>query len=303
MTDADCVFPHRDRDSGKWVAFLRPRTHPKRRFIGHSVSDDFDHWTYPRMLLTPDVGDDEWVEFYGLTAVAIDSWRIGLLWVYHNNPSYSPMTNELVYSRDGVHYHRAMPGTEFLPLGSAGDPDSRMLRPLAILERVSECFIYYEGTNSEHGSDRGMPMQKGCHAKGELPRSVTGLARLPWGHFCGLHATLDGMVETRWLCNYGKGGLKIVAAVMDGGSICAELVDHYGALIPGWGRDESRVHVDDFGCLRFSWGRDDLIGDFGQTSCAGGKIGHVVKIRFHLHKATLFGFQLGDSDAMPPYVD
>ncbi len=154
MTDADCILGHRDPTSGKWVAFFRPRTHPKRRFIGYAVSDDFDHWTYPRMLLTPDAGDDEWIEFYGLTAAAVDSWRVGALWVYHNNPAFSPMTNELVYSRDGMHYYRAMPGAEFLPLGPVGTPDSRMVHPIALIERGSEFFLYYQGANREPGADR-----------------------------------------------------------------------------------------------------------------------------------------------------
>ena len=91
LTDADCILGHREPTTGKWVAFFRPRTHPKRRFIGYAESEDFDHWTYPRMLLTPDAGDDEWMEFYGLTVACLGRWRVGCLWVYHNNPEHSPM--------------------------------------------------------------------------------------------------------------------------------------------------------------------------------------------------------------------
>ena len=58
VTDCDCVLPGRDPASGKFVGFFRPRTQPKRRFIGLSESDNFEHWTYPRMILTPDANDD-----------------------------------------------------------------------------------------------------------------------------------------------------------------------------------------------------------------------------------------------------
>jgi len=302
LTDCDCVLNERDPTSGKWVAFLRPRTSPKRRFIGYATSDDFEHWTLPRMLLTPDAEDDEWTEFYGLTAVTVGGWRVGSLWIFHNNPSLSPMTNELVYSRDGFHYHRAMPRTEFLPLGPPGAPDSRMLHPFAFLEHGNEFLLYYQGSNRDHGSDRGQEMPPGRPAPGEESRSVMGLARLPWGHFCGLRARYDGMVETKWRCNYGDGGVQAVAALEPGGAICAEILDQYGAVIPGWDRAGCRVRDGDDGRLRFSWGSDDLVGSYGQTSAAGGAVGHVVKLRFHLHRATLFGFQVGAEETLPAYL-
>src|SRR5262249_3356381 len=59
VTDSNCLLPYRDPLSGRWVGFFRPRTSPKRRFIGYSESRDFEHRTYPRMLLTPDARDDE----------------------------------------------------------------------------------------------------------------------------------------------------------------------------------------------------------------------------------------------------
>jgi hypothetical protein len=302
MTDADCILGQRDPATGKWLAFFRPRTRPKRRFIGYALSDDFDHWEYPRMLLTPDEGDDEWTEFYGLTATAVGRWRVGCLWVFHNNPEFSPMTAELVYSRDGINFHRAMPGSEFLPLGPVGSFDSRMVHTLALIERPGEFFLFYHGTNREHGSDRGQKMPPGRYDEGEPPKTGIGLARIPWGQFCGYRAAVDGMVESRWLCNYGQGGVQAVAAVEDGGWVRAKIVDQFGQVIPGWDRSASRARVGEDGRLHFSWGRDELVGSYGQCSDDGGVVGHVVKLRFYLHGATLFGFQVGEEGAMPPYV-
>ena len=296
LTDADCILPHRDPATGKWVGYFRPRTHPKRRFIGYSESDDFERWTYPRMLITPDDGDAEWIEFYGLAATSVGDIRIGALWVYHNNPAHSPMTNELVLSRDGQNYVRALPTQQWLPLGPDGSLDSRRLWPVALIEQGEELLIYYNAGNREHGSDRGMEMQHGQLPDGDVALSSVGLARIPLGHYCGLHAEMDGMVESKWLCNYGQGAVEALAHVNDGGSIQAEVLDQYGVVVPGYDRVGSHAEQIGEGRYRFTWGGQDA---GGQILDADSRVKHVVKLRFYLYKATLFGFQVGQPGAMP----
>ena len=255
------------------------------------------------MLLTPDAGDAEWTEFYGLSAAVFGRWRVGALWVYHNNPDFSPMTCELVYSRDGLNYRRAMPGCEFLPLGPAGAWDSRRAWPIGLLAVGNDARVYYNGGNQTHGSDRFMDMQPGERPAGEDPRSGIGLARLPMGHFCGLRAEADGMVETKWLCNYGDAGARMLADIADDGWVRVEILDQYGRVIPGWEREHSACRLGDDGVWRLHWGREDLTGACNQVSEAGGKIGHVLKLRFHLHEATVYGFDVGEEGAMPDYAD
>jgi len=111
------------------------------------------------------------------------------------------------------------------------------------------------------------------------------------------------MVETKYLTNYGEGGLQAVAAVEPDGFIQAEILDQYGKVIPGWQREGSQTRTGDRGRLFFTWKPGGLEGRFGQTSDQGGKVGHVVKLRFYLHKATLFGFQLGRPGSRPDYVE
>jgi hypothetical protein len=179
-----------------------------------------------------------------------------------------------------------------------------MLMPHALLERGPEILLYYQGSNGDHGSDRGRrKMTPSRTVGGEPRRGGVGLARLPWGQFCGLRADPDGVVETKWLCNYGASGVRAVAAVEEGGSVRAEVLDQYGAVIPGWGREECRSREEgERGLLCFYWGREDLVGRAGQTSDKQGRVGHVVKLRFHLHRAALFGFQPAGQEATPAYT-
>jgi len=299
VTDADCLFPRRDPLSGKWVGFFRPRTAPKRRFLGLSESDDFDHWTRPRMLLTPDAQDEEWTEFYGLAAACLGEWRVGAMWVYRNHPDYSPMTTELVYSREGRAYHRAFPRRKFVPLGPAGAFDCRMIMPVALVEHGPEFLIFYSGWNREHGSDRGMPMQNKEAALCEPLKTGIGLARVNKHHLCGLQAEGSGVIESRWLCNYGESGVLLAADIAPSGTILVELLDQYGKVLPGWSGRESRLAPCGDGRFRCLWS-GDRSAQPGRASPEGGTIGHVLKLRLCIHKATLCGFQAGDAPGAGP---
>lgn len=294
MTDAACLLPGRDPRTGQWVAFLRPRTHPKRRFVGYSTSVDFEHWSYPRMLLTPDKADSEFVEFYGLTTTYVDGYYIGLLWVFHNNPTYSPMTTELVYSRDGQLYERVLPGHEFLPLGASNEFDCRMITPISLVSREHDLLLYYNGANHDHGSDRGQAMPPGVVEPGQPRRRAIGLARLPRGMYAGYHADQTGLVETKYVTNFEGPGPRILAHVAPGGSIRAELLDHYGRVLPGWEHSRCRPVAHDHGIISFAWGAQDLTGQLDDISPEGGRVQRVIKLRLYLDRATVYGFSVGE---------
>ena len=298
ITDANCLQPYRDRGSGSWVAFLRPRTQPKRRFVGRGTSGDFLRWTHPEMLLTPDSGDDEFTEFYSLSTAVVGTFHVGALWVFHDHPEDSPMTTELVYSRGGRSFHRALPRAEWIPRGPEGSFDSGQVCPVRLLPVGEELFVYYNGVDRHHRLKRG-PKPPVVNPKTVGATRRTGLARLPLQALCGLRADHDGVVETRWVCNYGQTGVQAVADVDPGGSVRAEILDPFGSVVPGWDRAASGSVAAADGRLRLWWERPELRGIPGQTSDAGGTVGHVMKVRFHLHRATLFGFQVGEETSFP----
>lgn len=312
VTDADSVMPFREPTTGKWIGYFRPRTRPKRRFLGYAESDDFIHWTYPRMLLAPDAHDTIFTEFYSMAVTLVAQRRVGIMWVYHNNPEHSILTNELVYSRYGLNYQRVMPRQCFIPLGKSGELDSRRVWPTRMLEVDDKMLIYYGGGNVEHGSDRidaitSGKMQPGWANDrlatervdpGCIPISNIFLAELPWGHFAGLKAEFEGVVETTWLDNYGSRGVEIAAAIEDGGYIRVEILNVYGQVLAGWDVDSSRLEPGPRGTYRVIWGKGGN-GRYGDKSDAGEEIGHVVKLRFHLYRSTLYGIQIGEEEVSP----
>lgn len=304
LTDMDCVLPCRDPVAGKWTAYFRPRTSPKRRYIGLSESDDFVNWTSPRMILTPDSSDSEWLEFYGLCANVISGWRVGLLWRMFNHPDSGFMTNELVYSRNGRDYHRAMPNQQFLPLGGDEDIDARGLWPCSIIECDDEIYIYSMARNSSHGANRDrqgndIQMTDSHTPPGQERRAGITLSRLPCGRFCGYEAVEMGEIETKWLTNYGAHGLEVVADIHPHGGLQVELLDVHGKTIPGWTREKSRFIPKDNGKHHIVWSSDGrLDGRYLQESSEGGVVGHVLKIRFHLRRAALYGFNIGETERL-----
>ena len=79
----------------------------------------------------------------------------------------------------------------------------------------------------------------------------------------------------------------------------AEILDPYASVVPGWDRAASGSVAAADGHLDLWWERPELRGIPGQTSDAGGTVGHVMKVRFHLHRAALFGFQVGEETSFP----
>jgi hypothetical protein len=295
MTDANSLLPHRDPRTGKWVCYMRPRTHPKRRFVGLSTSDDFEHWTYPQMILTPDANDSEFLEFYGVTVMMCHGFYVGMVRCFNNHPAFSPMTNGLVFSRDNMNWQRVMPGVQFLPQGPSGSADSVMIGAISMFRRGNETWLYYSGGNRDHGSDRAQDMPPGRVEEGQERKHIIGLAKFPFGHFCGLEATTEAIVETKYLANYGQRGPRAIAAMQPNGWISAEILDHYACVLPGFEKKNCRAIAGDDGLIRFEWGDQRLEGRLNDKSPEGGLVQRVVKVRFYLHYATLFGFSIGEA--------
>ena len=122
-TAPDCPIGFLRAPDGRFAAYHRMAGYGRRVF--RSESWDFAHWSgEPRMVLEPDAGDPPQTQFYGLGACAYGPYELGTLWIYATDPddhgpgkAHGLQTPELAYARAGTAWHRAEPGTAFIPNG------------------------------------------------------------------------------------------------------------------------------------------------------------------------------------------
>lgn len=245
------------------------------RRVGQAESEDFVHWTPIRVVLEAD-SDDPLLrgEFYNVEVMQYEGLRIGLMTVFSYSQDYCQGQVQVVYSRDGMHWHRGGNREVFLPRSDRpGDFDWGSIYPCqGPLVVGDEIWIYYTGCNYDHNLD--------------LPDGVTeiqtgiGLAKLRLGGFVSVDAEQEGTLTTKPLTFSGE--KLIINADAKRGHILVEILDADAKPIPQFGpascdaleRDEIRHIV--------TWQ--------GVTNLSG-LAGKVVKLRFHLKEAKLFSFQ------------
>lgn len=250
----------------------------RRRCVGFSATEDFEHWPATTLVLAPDEYDDRWVtkpieqtDFYGMSGFAYESMYIGFLWVFRitDGKSDGPIFVELTTSRDGVHWERqAAPRDPVLPLGPAGAWDDGMVfTPNHPLVEGDTIRLYYGGFDSTHGADGA---------------AGVGLATLRKDGFASLDAgDAEGVVTTRPLLGC-EGSLELNYAAPEG-RVQVEVLDAEGVAVPGYGRDACAPLTGDAVRGAVTWdGRSDL------------PAGRPLRLRFFLRNASLYSFAAGD---------
>ena len=99
--DAECLW--QDRTTGRYYAFLKDRAGRNRsRML--STSDDFEQWSEPQWIITPDHGDNQGTNFYNQSAFSMAGRALGFLNVYDVTTQTSWV--ELVESGDTLSWRR-----------------------------------------------------------------------------------------------------------------------------------------------------------------------------------------------------
>ena len=166
-TDPDAPIGFLRAPDGRFVAYHRMDGYGRRVF--RSESWDFAYWSgEPRMVLEPDAGDPPQTQFYGLGACAYGPYELGTLWIYATDPAdrgSSKMrglqTPELAYARAGTAWHRAEPGTAYIP---NGDPC------------VTPAWLPGRPSPQPSPSGRGSKSGRGSRDDGGLARVSNGAA-------------------------------------------------------------------------------------------------------------------------------
>ena len=150
--DAECLW--RDRQSGRYYAFLKDRVGPNRsRML--SWSDDFEHWSEPHWIITPDHGDDRGTNFYNQTAFRMAGRILGFLNVYDVSTQTSWI--ELIESPDGSSWQRMPSRSRLLQPGGPGSHDGGGAYP-GLGEPIlkgNEYWYYYYASPARHDEGQG----------------------------------------------------------------------------------------------------------------------------------------------------
>ena len=168
-----------------------------RRAVALATTANFTNWPASApLVLWPDAFDDRWslnvtqrTHFYGLSAFFYETMYLGFLWIHRatnltSNPTgyegyqIGPIFDELVSSRDGVHWTREEGDRPpILGLGAANTWEGGMVfTPRAPVVEGNTIKIWYSGFKNQH--DTALKKQQ----------SAIGLATLRKDGFASLDA-------------------------------------------------------------------------------------------------------------------
>jgi len=282
----------RDPNSGSY--FLYHKTPGQSiRTVSRAISEDFVEWQESRLVLAPDIHDAPDTQFYGMSAFPYAGLCLGLIWVYHTYPQTVDM--QLVYSDDGLNWHRACERKLFLHLVptnrySGKSFDSMMVYPASSpVEKDGLLWFYYSGFSVPH------------NALPEAHDGQIGVACVPRDAFCRLDATGEGVVVSRpftvrgskLIVNGGVRGpdeadetLPAWSGLFDGcpsgcGSIVAEVQDENENPISGYLAEDCRAFMGSGSDTEIHW---------KEGSDLSSMEGRQVRLKFLIRNASLYSW-------------
>ena len=304
----DVITGYYDERRALWVAF------PK---IGHTVlghdrrvfwlitSEDFAHWTEPKLAFVPDLRDDASslarveevrslldvpddpklmrTEFYGIGAYPAESCTLAFVWVFtiNNNARYGnhegPGELQLAVSRDLEHWDRPF-RTPCVPRGKLGEWDCGFFctqsRALTVGDEV---WLYYTGSTYTHGTP--CLYRKEGTGRGTRHTGAIGLAIWERDRFVSADAPSEG----GWLLTvpvvFTGDRLEVNARTKPKGGLSVGLLTPDGRPIEGFERSE-KIRGDSLR-HRVTWKGQDSLASLAGTP---------VMLRFEMKSSELFAF-------------
>ena len=225
------------------------------------TSEDFQHWSQPRLVWTPDLRDDAGslgrieqvrplldvpddpafmrTEFYGISVYVAESCTLGFPWTFTINNNQrtginqeGPIEIQLASSRDLVSWERHF-RTPAISLGAIGEWDCGMIITQFRALRVGdEIWFYYGGCNYTHG----LPDFRLAEETGRGRRYTTnvGLAKWKLDRFVSVDGPAEGGTLTTIPIVFDGKRLEINAHVRPGGTFVVEILDAAGRRIDGF---------------------------------------------------------------------
>ena len=236
-----------------YVITLRPE-HGDRR-IAISETKDWKTFTKPEIILQTDPLDTEASLFYGMPVIEYDQMFIGLLWIYHVDPTLlqnekfplgsfdmefgddltrimGKIDCQLSYSVNGIHFQRSL-RDPFIQNSDPGKHGSGCIYPSSLVPYKDTLRIYSSSSKGEHAQIRFKP---------ELKQSAILVHEIRKDGFVYLEPSGGtGELTTKWLLIQGD-NFSINTNVPNG-EILVQIMDHVGNPIEGYEYEN---------CIRYS---------------------------------------------------
>ena len=305
---ADVITGYYDEARKLYVAFpkiMYPIRGHSRRVFWLITSKDFETWSAPKLVITPDLRDDASslsrieevrpvldvpddpkvmrTEFYGIGAYPAESCTLAFVWMLtiNNNARYGnhegPGELQLAVSRDLEHWERPF-RVPCVPRGKVGEWDCGFFCTQSRALRVGdEVWLYYVGSNYTHGTPC-LYRAEGTGRKTKYTGSI-GLAIWQLDRFVSADAPKEGGRLRTVPVVFAGDRLEINARTRGKGCVIVRLLDAAGKPIAGFEASEpmtgdSLRHV-------VTWGAKK-----GVTPLAG----KPVILEFEMKDAKLFAF-------------
>lgn len=205
------------------------------RSIGRMESLDGIHWTRPRLVCQPDLGDPHRFQFYSAGAMRCGESTVLLLHCCHM-ADWS-IDCQLATSRDGYHFTRVADRRVFMPLGRRGSATGGMLFPLAPIPYGDHWLIFAGACPVGHREE-------------EQVTSTVVYGMRPEGFVSFRAGHVEGSLVTRNLCwlhddvvlnaDARSGFVRLEVLPADGvdGGVIRCFDDPYPAPLPGFSKDD-----------------------------------------------------------------
>ena len=308
---SDLITGFYDEGRALYVAFPKIKTTVRghsRRVFYVITSEDFQHWTEPRLAFAPDLTDDAGslrrleevrpildmpdapelmrTEFYGVGVYPAESCTIAFLWVFtinnDNNNTVNrknqegPIELQLAASRDLLSWERHF-RIPCVPRSEPGEWDCGIhYSPARALRVGDEIWLYYSGSTHGHGAPcryRAEGTGRGTEHTGSI-----GLAKWKLDRFVSADGSADGGMLTTVPIVFSGERLEINALTKRGGAIIIELLDAAGSPMDSFPPSNPFTGDDLRGVVAWP---DGGVGRFR---------GKPITLRFHLRDAELYSF-------------
>ena len=149
-SDTGQVVLH-DPDLQRYVAYGRFGAGGRK--VARSESEDFIHWSEPKLVLEPDEKDGANTQFYGISIDLYQGLYVGMLWMFWiDEGRVGRIDFQLCHSHDGIQWIRDPERRVFMPNGPEGAWDSGDMRAACRSVIVEDrILIYYAGSLAKHG--------------------------------------------------------------------------------------------------------------------------------------------------------